>query len=321
MFFVDQDNHIRKLTGIAYMYYIDGMSQSQIAKEYSISRSMVSVMLSEARAKGIVKVEIKDSGLYCFDLQRKLERIFHLKRAIVVPILSISEESMLRQLADATANFFNQILDDNMVIGVSWGKTLHEVAKRTKSTSKQNLIITPLIGGVGNEMNYLHSNVIADTMSEKLNGSSLCLYAPVFVSSKEVRDVIFQDISIQKVFDTSEKADIAIVGIGNIKNSTMMDEGSLSIEDKEELLAHGAVGDISNWFFDKNGQYIEAQITEKTIAINRKKLSKIPYIIVVAGSEKKTEAIHAALKGRLMNVLVTDEGVARNIIKEYEDIE
>ncbi|MDV3428836.1 MAG: sugar-binding transcriptional regulator [Bacillota bacterium] len=316
---MDNDNHIKKLTEIAYLYYIDGMSQSQIAKEFSISRSMVSVMLTEAKAKGIVKIEIKDFDLYCFDLQRDLERIFQLKKAIVVPTLSKSEESELRQLSTAAANFLNQILDNDMTIGVSWGRTMHAVAKRIQSVNKKDLLITPLVGGAGNEMNYLHSNVIADLIAKKLNGTSLCLYAPVFVSSREVRDALFDDKIIKGVIDKGESADIALVGIGTIKNSTMIDEGSLHIEDREELLVHGAVGDINSWFFDKNGQYIDALITEKTIAINRKKLSKIPYIIAVAGGLKKIEAIHAALKGKLMNVLVTDESVARTILKEYRN--
>lgn len=316
---MDNDNHIKKLTEIAYLYYIDGMSQSQIAKEFSISRSMISVMLTEAKAKGIVKIEIKDHDLYCFDLQRDLERIFQLKKAIVVPTLSKSEESELRQLSTAAANFLNQILDNDMTIGVSWGKTMHAVAKRIQSTNKKKLLITPLVGGSGNEMNHLHSNVIAELIAKKLNGISLCLYAPVFVSSREVRDALFDDMIIKGVIDKGENADIALVGIGTLKNSTMIDEGSLNIEDKEELLVNGAAGDIGSWFFDKNGQYIDALITEKTIAIDRKKLSKIPYIIAVAGGMKKIEAIHAALKGRLMNVLVTDERVAMAIIKEYRN--
>ena len=316
---MSQDDQIRKLTEIAYMYYIDGMSQNDIAKEFSISRSMVSLMLSEAKAKEIVKIEIKDAGLYCFDLQRKLERIFKLKKAIVVPEFTKTIESKVRLLGDATARYLSQILEDNMTIGVSWGITINEVANRVKNTNKSNLTVTPLIGGIANEMSHLHSNVIANTMAKRLGGKSLGLYAPVFVSIKEVKDVIFKDISIKNVFEKGESADIAIVGIGSIQNSTMYSIGCLNNKDYEDLQKCGAVGDFSNWFFDKDGQYIDAEITERTIAVARDKIAKIPLKIAVAGGVNKKEAIHAALKGKLMDVLITDEGVARDIISEYEN--
>ena len=314
------DTRTRKLIEISYMYYIDGMSQNQIAKEYSISRSMVSMMLNEARAKGIVKIEIKDSGdLYCFDLQRKLERIFGIKKAIVIPMLSKDIKNNITQLADAAVNYLTQIIDNNMIIAVSWGRTVYEIANRMKPNGKTNLTISPLVGGIGNEMNIYHANVISDTMSKRLGAVSLGLYAPVFVSTKEVRDIIFKDKSIKKVLETSQNADIAIVGIGSIVSSTMEDIGVLEKEDICDLKDNGIIGDISTCFFDKNGQSVENNMfSDRTVALSIEELEKIPNIIAVAGGKKKVEAIHGALKGKLMDVLVTDEEVAKEILKKYE---
>ncbi|SHI14090.1 sugar-binding transcriptional regulator [Sporanaerobacter acetigenes] len=309
----------RKLAEIAYMYYIDEMSQNQIAKEYGISRSMVSMMLNEARTKGIVRIEIKDSELYCFDLQRKMEKIFGLKKAIIVPRLSKNEDGLITQLADGATEYLSQIIDHNMTIAVSWGRTVYEVASRIRSNGKTNIVISPLVGGIGNEMNIYHSNVIADTMSKNLGASSLGLYSPVFVATKEVRNLIFNDKSIKKVIETSERADIAIVGIGSIAASTMADIGLLEEDDIKQLLDAGVIGDISTCFFDKNGQYTENIFSDRTVALSLEQLRKIPTIVAVAGGDKKIKAIHGALKGGLMDVLVTDEVVARSILKEYEE--
>ncbi|WP_132996403.1 sugar-binding transcriptional regulator [Sporanaerobacter acetigenes] len=309
----------RKLAEIAYMYYIDEMSQNQIAKEYGISRSMVSMMLNEARTKGIVRIEIKDSELYCFDLQRKMEKIFGLKKAIIVPRLSKNEDGLITQLADGATEYLGQIIDHNMTIAVSWGRTVYEVASRIRSNGKTNIVISPLVGGIGNEMNIYHSNVIADTMSKNLGASSLGLYSPVFVATKEVRNLIFNDKSIKKVIETSERADIAIVGIGSIAASTMADIGLLEEDDIKQLLDAGVIGDISTCFFDKNGQYTENIFSDRTVALSLEQLRKIPTIVAVAGGDKKIKAIHGALKGGLMDVLVTDEVVARSILKEYEE--
>lgn len=313
-----EDNKKRRLAEIAYMYYIDGMSQNEIAREYSISRSMVSTMLSEARAKGIVKIQIEDADLYCFDLQKKMEKIFGIKKVIIVPRLSKQESNLLYQLADGCIDYLNQVIEDNMTIAVSWGRTLYQIANRIRSKGKSNLTISPLVGGIGNEMNMYHSNVICDIMANNLGGNSLGLYAPVFVSNKEVKDVIFKDKSINKVIETSRNADIAIVSIGNILSSVMREIGTLSEEDVSKLLELGAIGDVNTFFIDRDGRVVESHLSERTIALTIDELKKIPKIIAVAGGLEKTEAIHAALKGKLMDVLITDEEVAKGILKNYE---
>lgn len=313
-----EDNKKRRLAEIAYMYYIDGMSQNEIAREYSISRSMVSTMLSEARAKGIVKIQIEDADLYCFDLQKKMEKIFGIKKVIIVPRLSKQESNLLYQLADGCIDYLNQVIEDNMTIAVSWGRTLYQIANRIRSKGKSNLTISPLVGGIGNEMNMYHSNVICDIMANNLGGNSLGLYAPVFVSNKEVKDVIFKDKSINKVIETSRNSDIAIVSIGNILSSVMREIGTLSEEDVSKLLELGAIGDVNTFFIDRDGRVVESHLSERTIALTIDELKKIPKIIAVAGGLEKTEAIHAALKGKLMDVLITDEEVAKGILKNYE---
>ena len=313
-----EDNKKRRLAEIAYMYYIDGMSQNEIAREYSISRSMVSTMLSEARAKGIVKIQIEDADLYCFDLQKKMEKIFGIKKVIIVPRLSKQESNLLYQLADGCIDYLNQVIEDNMTIAVSWGRTLYQIANRIRSKGKSNLTISPLVGGIGNEMNMYHSNVICDIMANNLGGNSLGLYAPVFVSNKEVKEVIFKDKSINKVIETSRNADIAIVSIGNILSSVMREIGTLSEEDVSKLLELGAIGDVNTFFIDRDGRVVESHLSERTIALTIDELKKIPKIIAVAGGLEKTEAIHAALKGKLMDVLITDEEVAKGILKNYE---
>lgn len=307
----------RRLAEIAYMYYIDGLNQSEIAKEYSISRSMVSTMLTEAKASGIVNIRIDDSDLYCFDLQRKMEKIFGIEKVIITPKLSNSEENLMARLADGFIDYLNQIIKDGSTIAVSWGRTVHAIATRIRPTGNSNILITPLVGGIGNEMTMYHSNIVCDLMAKNLGGSSYGLYAPVFVSSKEVKDVIFQDKSINKVLEFSKNADIAVMSIGNITSSVMRKMETLEEKEIQNLLDKGAIGDINTAFFNKDGKILQTELGERTISITMDELKKIPKIVAVAGGKEKIEAIHAALRGKLMDVLITDENAAREILKNY----
>ena len=48
------------LAKLAYLYYIEEKSQSEIATETGIYRTTVSRMLTEAKKEGIVKIEIEN---------------------------------------------------------------------------------------------------------------------------------------------------------------------------------------------------------------------------------------------------------------------
>lgn len=311
------DTRKRRLAEISYKYYIDNMSQNEIAKEYSISRSMVSTLLTEARESGIIKFIIEDADLYCFDLQKKLEDIFGIRKAIIIPKLSNSENNLIYQLADGCIDYLNQTIKDNMTIAISWGRTVHAIANRIRDIGKSNLLITPLVGGIGNETTEYHSNIVCDLMAKNLGGNSYGLYAPVFVSTKGVKDNIFHDKGINKVIETSKNADIAIMSIGNILSSVMRQIDILEEKEVNELLSKGAIGDMNTSFFDKYGHIVQTKLYERTISLTMDELSKVPTVIAVAGGEDKIEAIHGALKGNLMDVIVLDEGVAREILGKY----
>lgn len=204
-----------------------------------------------------------------------------------------------------------------MTITISWGRTVRAIANRIRSTGKSNLLIVPMVGGLGNKMTRYHSNIVCDIMAKNLGGNSYGLYAPVFVSTKEIKDIIFQDKSIKKVLERCKKADIAIVSIGNILSSVMRQIDILEEKEVEELLSKGAIGDMNTSFFDKEGNIVQTKLYERTISLTMDELKNIPTVIAVAGGELKIEAIHGALKGKLMDVIILDEGAARAILSNY----
>ena len=77
----------------------------------------------------------------------------------------------------------------------------------------------------------------------------------------------------------------------------------------------GAVGDVCFRFFDADGVR-SVEIDQRLIGIGSDDLVKIPRRIGVAGGERKFTAIRAALRGRWINVLITDchGGTARSEI-------
>ena len=75
---------------------------------------------------------------------------------------------------------------------------------------------------------------------------------------------------------------------------------------REQLGAQGAVGDICLRLFDIDGRPIESQVNERVIAVSLEQLARVDRLIGVAGGPRKYQAIRAALRGRLVNVPITD---------------
>jgi DNA-binding transcriptional regulator LsrR (DeoR family) len=87
----------------------------------------------------------------------------------------------------------------------------------------------------------------------------------------------------------------------------MLETGYFSEKELEQLKNTGAVCDLCSIFLDKEGRLCPAEINQRVIGISLEKLTKIPLVIGVAGGPDKHEAILAALKGRHLDVLITDE--------------
>ncbi len=115
----------------------------------------------------------------------------------------------------------------------------------------------------------------------------------------------------------SANANIAIVGIGNPEPDTLMRANKLFTEDEFDwLLSKGAVGDIGLRFFDRDGNPIRGDINNRIIGLDLERLRKIPRVIGIAGGPEKFEVIRAALRGKFINVLITDINNAHRLLEE-----
>lgn len=303
-----------KLFKVAYSYYIDKLTQDQISKIHGISRSSVSMMLNEARNRGIVEFHVRFPDMYRHDLEEDLEKKFKLKKVKVISEFYDNDQEKVSLLADACVEYLSTIIRDYMTIGVSWGKNVYEVASKIDFTGASKLTIVPIVGGIGNEINHFHSNIIAQKMAENLRAKALGLYAPVFVGSKDYRDAIMEDTQIRSVLEKAKKSDIALVGIGNIFSSTMTELNIINKEDVKGLSNLGAIGDINTVFIDKDGNEVNSDFRDRTINISLEELKNIKTVVAVAGGIEKSESVLASIKSGAIDVLITDELVANRLL-------
>lgn len=297
------------------MYYEEGATQSAIADKIGVSRSLISKFLTKARESGIVEIIIHDDQLYPFrQLERKVERLYNLRE--VVCIESAGQETSKKLLGEAGSDYLLRVMKDGQIIGFSSGTTLYEVAKAIHSPPVfRSVTIVPLVGGVGNERVDIHANSIAAKIGAALNAQYELLHIPVMVDTKEAGEVLIRQPSIQRVVKLAEKANIAVVGIGGSPEHSTMVKSYLGTEHQRIMEDREIVGDICYNFIDQFGKPVPNSWNERVLSLELEKLKKIPLVIGIASGMEKVAAIKAALDGRLIHVLITDDVTAKALVE------
>ncbi|WP_394237734.1 sugar-binding transcriptional regulator [Niallia oryzisoli] len=307
----------RQLVKTASLYYIDGLTQEQIAKKIGVSRPVISKNLQKAKDYGIVEVFIKDESLHTVELEKKLEEAFKLDNAIVVPTMGYSSEMRKKTVGQAAANFVTKNLKRRKTIGISWGTTLAALVREFPFIRDEQIRVVPLVGGMGGEQVDIHANQLAYELAKKFNGTCSYLYVPAIIETNELKELLVNMYDVNSVLEAGQKVDMALVGIGNpYQHSILREVGYISDEDIEEFRKAGAVGDISSRFVNIDGKPVDHSINEKVIGITLEQLKEIPIVIGVAEGVNKVESILGALNGEYLNVLVIDEETAAAVLEK-----
>lgn len=311
------NEELRVLLKVAQMYYQDDLTQNEISKELGIHRTTISRMLKKVRDKGIVKISFNYNLGETFNIEQQLVQRFGLKEAIVVPIQGEDKKVNLQAIGQACAHLIARIIKDEDVVGFSWGGSLAEVINELEVTQASSAIFVPMVGGPSGKLDsQYHVNTIVYAAAQKFKGTSLLIDVPAILERKETRDHIVQSQHFQDISNLWDKITIAIFGIGS---TTIKGDSTWTAfygnEVIEELEKGSVVGDICSQFFDIEGNIINTSISDRTIAIGLEHLKHTRYAIGVAESIGKVDAIIGALRGNYLNVLVTTEETAKEILE------
>ncbi|WP_347548489.1 sugar-binding transcriptional regulator [Pseudalkalibacillus hwajinpoensis] len=310
-------NEQRLLIKIAKMYYDEDLTQNQIAKQLGIYRTTIGRMLKKARAEGIVTIQINSDDDRKIALEEKIASAFNMQEVLIAPSAEGEDEVKKREeVGKAAAELLKRVVEDHDIVGVAWGNTIGSMVDHLPEFKEINADFVPLVGGPGKMNTNHHINTIVYKLSQAFKGNAHFIDAAAVYNSKETRNDIMQSSFFQEIHDLWERLSVGIVGIGApIRSSNMIWTGFFGDSEINILEQHHAVGDICSRFYDIEGNVIESELSERTIAVELSKLKELRYSIGVAESIEKVESIIGALRGGFINTLVTNEETAEEIIK------
>lgn len=301
---------------VARLYYEEELTQEQIARQIGLSRQKVQRLLDSAKKEGIVQIQVINPTSPCREIEEKLEKHFDLTKAIVVSG-SIKAESIIRKnIGRAAAVYFEDIFRDDDIFGIGWGRTVYETLNYFRPTRRISITVVPLTGGIGQMAADFQVNELARKFAERIGGTFVPLHTPALVDSETIASTLFSDKNVGKVAELWKKVNIAIVGIGGpLSDSSYVPASYHSDADITVLKEGGQVGDILSHFLRKDGKLCSPLLSKRVVGISLEELKRIGRVVAVAGSLRKKETILAALRGRYIDILVTDDNVAKEILK------
>lgn len=309
----------RLLLKVSKLYYQKNLTQHEISQRLNLSRPKISRLLKQAEEVGVVKISIMPQPGIHTDLEEALEDKYGLKEAVVVEVSEpASQIAASREVGAAAADYFSRVVNDPCLIGVSWGTTLQAMADGLHAEDHHNSQVVQLIGGLGMPESEAHASYILRRVVSQTGSRLSILNVPGIVDTAEVKAAVMSDSHVREVFNLFREIDIAFVGIGAptpdsvvMRDGTILDQAELDI-----LLSKGAVGDICLRFFDESGAIVHSGIDERVIGITLEELKQINQVVGVAGGPQKDKVIHAALQGKLINILVTDHISAGKLLMD-----
>jgi deoxyribonucleoside regulator len=307
---------IELMVKAARLYHEYHQTQQEIASLLNLSRPTVSRLLKEAEEEGIIRITVVNPFGHASELETALEKLFNLKKAIVIPGLGSEVRRVKERLGETAAKYLNNIVRDGDIIAVSWGTTLYEVACRVSPKSLNGVKIVQSNGGVGKNSIDNRGKEILGLFGKALNATSFSLPIPAIVDDKHVAELLKRESLTKEIFDLLEAANIALFSIGiPTTNSVLVEAGYFTPEDFLQLHHKGAVGDICSRYFDIDGEICDPDLNARTIGLELDRLRFKQYSIAVAGGKEKAPGIIGACTAGYVNVLITDEAAAEEIIQ------
>lgn len=318
-----KDDIKRQLIKIAKYYYIDGLTQEEIAKRMSLSRQKIGRLIQKLIPEGIVKISIDDSLDTYLDLEQSLEKKYNLKEVVIVSTQE-SNHLTLDTIGRAGAEYLDRIVKPGSKIGVAWGRTLTYVSQHiVKERSNLNLSIVQFAGGVFPYGHFFNgelsrqSGEITRDISLKLGAKPYLMNNPLIVDNEEAKKILMQESTVKNVLQMAESCDIAMISIASLgKSVSPFIEGVLGEEELNYLVERKAVGNFLFHYFDIHGNIIDAPFYKRLICPELDVLKQIPLKICISGTREKINAIYGGMRGGFVDVLITDSDTAMALMKK-----
>jgi deoxyribonucleoside regulator len=308
----------------ATLYYLDGLTQAEIASRLGVSRPTAGRLIARAKAKGLVRIEVvvppdMRDDLHA-DEERELEHRFGLTEAVVaghgIDVGAPGRPATFASVGRAAAALLMRRLSPTDVLGFTWGPEQVAVATELAPGVASCQTVVQLDGAMSTAAYQTGTEFILGRCADMLRANTIRLPAPLYADPSTVASMR-SDSLISRTLEAGRRADTMLFGVGAVSTSTTLFEGSfLDTRMLDELISLGAVGEIGGRFFDAHGAAVDTELQQRAVSVALEDIRSCEKTILISSGAAKHDATLGALRGKLARLLVCDIDCARWLLAQ-----
>lgn len=311
------ENNLQALSTIAAMYYLDGISQDEIARRFYTSRSTVSRMLKRAREQGIVDIRVNFCAEHNEYYEEKLQKLFHIKAVIVNSEIAqeTAGDSTEVRVRKALAEWMKENIHSGDLIGVTRGSIFHDITAYLGEPTVQKVSFVQLMGMEARTAGRHYARDVVTRLSKFYGGKPYYLDAPLVFDDQEAREHLFKVPTIAETLDATRKASLLMTTIPRLEanQETHIWQGFIDREQFSSVIKAKVVGAMFGRAFDINGQFPDLDLNSSIVSVNMDVI-KTRKILAVSYGKEFAQAVLGALRSGYINYLVSDSDCIKEVI-------
>jgi DNA-binding transcriptional regulator LsrR (DeoR family) len=305
--------HLVLTASVARRYYLDGRSKVEIAEEFALSRFKVARLLEDARSTGLVRIEIGHPGVIDVELSARLMETLGLQHCVVTDTPDDHPASLREHLGAAAAELLTEVVTTDDVLGLSWARSVSAMA-----TALQRLASVPVVqltGALARPGVDDSSIEVVRDVARVAGGPAYFFYAPMAVPDAATAQVLRRQPEVARALRRIGSVTRAVAGVGAwaSEQSTLYD--ATGEAERRELGRRGVAAEISGVLVDAAGAPVASDLTERMIGITAEQMRAVPEVIAIVYGTAKVRAVLAAVRGGMVDSLVTHSTLAEELIR------
>ena len=297
---------------VARRYYLDDVSKVDIAQEFGLSRFQVARLLDAARASGLVTIQIEAPGAIDVALSGRLQQAYGLKHAVVLRVPEHDTPALRRDLGAATASLLGEIVSVNDVVGLAWSRSVSATVNALRRLPP--VPVVQLTGALARADVEDTSVDLVREAARRSGGPAYFFYAPTIVPDAATAAALRRIPEVARTLQQVGAVTKAVIGVGwwGPDESTVFDATEEAV--RTDLRRRGVCGDIAGVLIDADGDAIGADVAERIICPTADQLRAVPEVVGVAYHTVRAPAVRAAIRGGLVDSLVTHAALAHTLL-------
>ena len=307
----------------AWLYYMAGLNQQDVADRLGVHRTRVVRLLAEARDRGLVSMAIHHEAIRETELEHSIIDLYGLDFCLVTPCIGIDNPAAAREVLDAQAVMARRAVGtaaatflkghlasgEPITIGVSWGRTIEQMALQLAGVRNRNARFVSLLGSLTRNSASNPFEVV-QALAARTGGEGYFLPVPFIVDTAADREVLMAQRIVAEVIDLARVAAIYVISVGELTEHSILRQQNMLTEDElRSMRARGVVADTIGRLFDAAGNLVEHPMCERMLAFSIDDLKGRDVVLLGAGLDK-ANAIRALLRSKLIRGLIIDGDTA-----------